>query len=82
MLEEKNCSTAESLFDVKFSPTRFNRLLSSSKTSHFQSEAKCQTFVVKMRFARMRIKNHVHVNGSALNLALIQGLEVTRKWRV
>ena len=28
----------------------------------------------------MRIKNHVHVNGFALSLALKQRLEVTQKW--
>ena len=29
----------------------------SSKNPHFQNEAKCETFLVKMSFIRMRIKN-------------------------
>ena len=29
----------------------------SSKNYHFQNQAKCETFLVKMNFIRMRIKN-------------------------
>ena len=35
-----------------------NRPLPSSKKPHFQDEAKCLTFLGKMRFICMRIKNH------------------------
>ena len=42
----------------------------SSIKSHFQNEAKCETFVVKMSFICIIIKNHFHVNGFALSLAL------------
>ena len=47
-----------------------NRPFTSSKKSHFQNEAKCETFVVKMSFICILIKNHFHVNGFALTLAL------------
>ena len=39
----------------------FNRPLPSSKNPHFQNEAKCTTFLVKMRFICMRMKNHFHI---------------------
>ena len=42
----------------------------SSKKSHFQNEAKCETFVVKMSFICIIIENHFHINGFALSLVL------------
>ena len=60
----------------------WNRLFPSSKKSHFQNEAKCETFVVKMSFISMTIKNHFHINGFALNLALKVRLFGTRKWPI
>ena len=59
-----------------------NMLFPSSKKSHFQNEAKCKTFVVKMSFISMTIKNHFHINGFALNLALKVRLFGTRKWPI
>ena len=50
--------------------------------SKFQNEAGCKTFVVKMSFMCMKIKNHFQTNGLALSLALKQRLEATRKWTV
>ena len=50
--------------------------------SKFQNEAECKTFVVKMSFTCMKIKNHFQTNGLALSLALKQRLEATRKWTV
>ena len=47
-----------------------NRPFPSSKKSHFQNEAKCETFVVKMSFICIIIKNHFHINCFALSLAL------------
>ena len=38
-----------------------NRPFPSSKNPHFQSEAKCTTFHVKMSFIYMRMKNHSHI---------------------
>ena len=59
-----------------------NRPFSSFKNSHFQNEAKCKNFVVKMSLICRRIKNHFHVNGFVLSLALNQRLEATRKWPI
>ena len=54
----------------------------SSKKSHFQNEAKCETFVVKMSFICIIIKNHFHINGFALSLALKVRFFGTRKWPI
>ena len=54
----------------------------SSKNSHFQNEAKCETFVVKMSFICIIIKNHFHINGFALSLALKVRFFGTRKWPI
>ena len=54
----------------------------SSKNSHFRNKAKCKTFLVKMKFICMRIKNHSHINGFTLSLALKQRLEATWKWPI
>ena len=56
--------------------------ISSSKKSHFQSESKCETFVVKMTFICIIIKNHFHINGFALSLALKVRFFGTRKWPI
>ena len=58
---------------------KVNRLLPSSKNPHFQNEAKCTTFLVKMSFIYMRMKNNFHIKGLALNLVLIQRHGETRK---
>ena len=58
-----------------------NRPFPSSENSHFQNEAKCKTFVVKMSFICMR-KNHFHINGFTLSLALKERREATRKWAI
>ena len=55
---------------------RGNGPLPSSKKPHFQNEAKCTTFLVKIC---MRVKNHLHINGWALNLVLMQRPGGTRK---
>ena len=59
-----------------------NRPFPSSKKFHFQNEAKCETFVVKMSFICIIIKNHFHVNGFALSLALKVRFFETRKWPI
>ena len=56
-----------------------NRPFPSSKESHFQNEAKCETFVVKMRNFCIIIENHFHINGFALSLALKVRFFGTRK---
>ena len=35
----------------------------SSKNPHFQNEARCTTFLVKISFMRMRMKNYFHIKG-------------------
>ena len=40
-----------------------NRPLPSSKIPHFQNEAKCTTFLVKMSLICMKMKNHFHIKG-------------------
>ena len=60
----------------------FNRPFPSSKKSHFQNEAKCETFVVKMSFICITTKNHFHINGFALSLALKVRFFGTQKWPI
>ena len=59
-----------------------NRPFPSSKNPHFQNEAKCTTFLVKMSFICIRMKNHFHVKGWALNLVLIETPGGTQKWPI
>ena len=59
-----------------------NRPFPSSRKSHFQTEAKCETFVVKMSFICIIIKNHFHINGFALSLALKVRFFGTQKWPI
>ena len=51
-----------------------NRQFASFKNSHFQTEAKCKTFLAIMSFICMRIKLHFHINGFAPSFALKQRL--------
>ena len=62
--------------------TQVNRPFPSSKKSHFQNESKCETFVVKMSFICIIIKNHFHINGFALSLTLKVRFFGTRKWPI
>ena len=55
-----------------------NRPFPSFKTSHFRNEAKFKTFLVKMKFICMRIKNYFHINGFTPSLALKYRLENDR----
>ena len=64
------------------SATRRNMPFSSFKNSHFQNQANCKTFLVKMNFICMKIKSHCRINGFALSLALKQRLGATRKWSI
>ena len=59
-----------------------DRPFPSSKKSHFQNEAKCETFVVKMSFICIIIENHFHINGFALSLVLKVRFFGTRKWPI
>ena len=59
-----------------------NRPYPSSWIPHFQNEAKCSTFLVKMSFISMKIKNHFHIKGWELNLVLKHRPGGTRKWPI
>jgi len=49
-----------------------NRPLPNSKNRHFQNEARCTTFLVKISFICMRMKNDFHIKGWAPTLVLKQ----------
>jgi len=59
-----------------------NRPFLSSKKSHFQSEAKCETIVMKMIFNYDANKTHFHNKGFALSLVLKVIFFGTRKWPI
>ena len=59
-----------------------NRPLTSNRNPLFQNKAKCTTFFCEKSFICMRIKNHFHTKGWALNLVLIQRSWRTRKWPI
>ena len=59
-----------------------NRPLLSSNNPHFQNEARCKIFLVKMSFICMRKKNDFHINGWAPILVLKQRPTGTRKWPI
>ena len=61
----------------------FESDIPSSKKSHFQNEAKCETFVVKMSFICTIVKNQFHINFFAVSrLALKVRFFGTRKWPI
>ena len=53
------------LYKIRETGSRLRQIgaLPSSKNPHFQNEAKCTTFRVKMSFTCMRMKNHFHIKG-------------------
>ena len=57
----------------------------SSRNSSYQNETKCKSFLVKMSFICMRIKNHFRIISFAVSLALKLRLEQLRNdllaWR-
>ena len=60
----------------------FNGPFPSSKQSHFQSEAKCESIDVKMIFHSHANKTHFHNKGFALSLVLKVRFFGTRKWPI
>ena len=67
--KQHNLVHRSSRLTVQFSG---NRPLPSSKNPHFQDEARCTTFPVKMSFICMRMKNDLHIKGWASTLVLKQ----------
>ena len=58
----------------KSSTLPFNRPFPSSKNPHSYNKAKCKTFLVKISFICMMIKNDFHKKGFAFGLILNRGL--------
>ena len=58
------------------------KILKVIKNSHFQNETGCKTVIGKMSFIRVEIKNHFHMNGFALSLALKQKIGATLRWPI
>ena len=58
------------------------RPLPSSKNPHFENKARCTTFLVKMSFLCMRMKNDFHIKGWAPTLVVKQRPVGTRKWPI
>ena len=48
----------------------------------FSERDKCKTFLMKMSYICLRIKNYFHFNGFAPSPTLKQGREATRKWPI
>ena len=67
---------------TSFIYTLSNRPLPSPKYLHFQNEAPCTIFLVKMSFSWMRMKNHFNKKGWVLNLVLMERPGRTRKWPI
>ena len=59
-----------------------NRPLPSTKNPYCQNEARCTTFLVKMSFICMRMKNDFHIKGWTPTLVLKQSPGGTRKWPI
>ena len=58
-----------------------NRPLPSSKNPHFQKEARCTTFLVKMSFICMRMKNEARGNSEMAYFALCKGIQISESWK-
>ena len=61
---------------------RDKRPLPSFKNPHFQNDARCTTFLVKMSFICMRMRNDFHIKGWAPTLVLKQRPGGTLKWPI
>ena len=60
----------------------FKYATSEFQNPHFQNEARCTTFLLKMSFIYMRMKNDFHIKGWAPTLVLKQRPGGTRKWPI
>ena len=58
------------------------KILKVVKNSHFQNETGCKTVLVKMSSICVGIKNHFHMNGCALRLALKHKIGATLRWPI
>ena len=49
---------------------------------HYESEAKCKTFVMKTRFYSYANKTNLHTKSFTLSLALVIRFKTTQKWLI
>ena len=77
---KKYLCTSSRFLSVTHRLSKLNRPLPSSKNPHFQNKARCTTFLLKVSFICMRMKNDFHIKGWAPTLVLKQRPGGTRKW--
>ena len=61
---------------------RSNRPFPSCFEPHYESEAKCKVFVMKISFHSYANKTNFYTKSFALSLAFIVRLTATRKWPI
>ena len=59
-----------------------NRPFPSRFEPHYESEAKCKVFVMKIGFHSNANKTNFHMKSFALSLAFIVRFTATRKWPI
>ena len=59
-----------------------NRPFSSCFAPHYESEAKCKGFIMKISFHSYANKTNFHMKSFALSLAFIVSFSATRKWPI
>ena len=64
---------------IKF---RLNRPFPSCFEPHYESEAKCKVFVMKISFHSYANKTNFHMKSFALSLAFMVRFTATRKWPI
>ena len=61
---------------------KINRPFPSCFEPHYESEAKCKVFVMKISFHSYANKTNFHLRSFALSLAFIVRFTATRKWPI
>ena len=64
------------------SPPGVKRPFPSCCEPHYESEAKCKAFHMKISFDCIRMKTNFHTKNFALSLTFIMRLKATRKWPI
>ena len=59
-----------------------NRPFPSCRKPHYESEAKCKVFIMKISFHSYANKTNFHKKSFALSLAFIMRFTATRKWPI
>ena len=66
----------------RFSVVHLNRPFASYFELHYESEAKCKVFVMKISFHSYENITNFHMKSFALSLAFIVRFSATRKWPI